>query len=452
VLIALAGTVLGFAILTKAVLIILLPCHFYYLWAVLEGTFRARVRYLICLGVPLIAWLSAIAVLNWYRFGSPFDFGYGEEATQFTTPLLTGLYGLLLSPNKGLIFYAPFSLLLPWALWKMIASKYRAEGIFALSLISLHTVVTAQWWSWEGGASWGPRLLWPILPMVLICVGLLLELTKRAVPVFLVCGLAGLAVNSLGVLLFFAAWGQVVDLHPERISLAVSGRPATEYIERDGMKWFLPSIATSYLPALNPISGHAALLRSRYFDEPFPIKSLCSGAATTVPTIDYNSLKIDLAKLQGRPTAGQLCSARFWLWERLTTRSEAKHRKPSLYAIFLELQGERAMVQGKPQRAVDSFRRAADLMPFVASPTVKLSALLLQLDQQAEAERTVTEFLARNPADVPARFALASFYQVTGDYRRALSEYNLLLSLEPDPLTRQMAEEQMNAIPRGPSK
>jgi hypothetical protein len=445
-LIAMAGAVLGFAILTKAVLMILIPCFVYYLWAVLDGPRNSRVRYLLWFCIPLAAWMSVIAILNWYRFGSVIDFGYGEEATQFTTPLLTGLYGLLISPNKGLIFFAPLSLLLPWALWKMIEKPFRPEGIFALSLIALHTGVTAQWWSWEGGASWGPRLLWPVLPVIVVCAALLLEISKRLLVPFLLCGLAGFAVNLLGVLIFFAAWGQVVDLHEGRIPFGVAGRPTAEYMERDGRKWFLPSIATFYEPALNPIAGHAALLRSRYFDAPFPIRSLCNGTAVTVEAKSYGPIKIDLAKLQDPLTISQLCSARFWLWENWRYPAAAANRRPPLYAIFLEFQGERAMVQGKTERAIQTFKRAANLMPSVASPAVKLAALLLQANRRSEAEQTLTEFLSRNPADIRARFALASYYHATGAGARALEEYNRLLALRPDSVTEQMIAERIRSI------
>jgi hypothetical protein len=52
--------------------------------------------------------LLVMAFYNQVRFGNPFETGYGEEAGAFTTPLLLGLYGLLLSPGKGLFEYARF--------------------------------------------------------------------------------------------------------------------------------------------------------------------------------------------------------------------------------------------------------------------------------------------------------------------------------------------------------
>jgi hypothetical protein len=50
------------------------------------------------------------------------------------------------------------------------------------------------------------------------------------------------------------------------------------------------------------------------------------------------------------------------------------------------------MVQGKTERAIQTFKRAANLMPSVANPAVKLAALLLQANRRSEAEQTLTEY------------------------------------------------------------
>ena len=114
--IVLAGLILGFAVLTKAFLLVTIPAFAVYVWMRSEN--QRRLSNFIWFFAPLAAWAAVIAVLNGDRFGSIFDFGYGEESTRFTTPLFTGLYGLLISPSKGLLFYAPVALLMPWAAWK----------------------------------------------------------------------------------------------------------------------------------------------------------------------------------------------------------------------------------------------------------------------------------------------------------------------------------------------
>src|SRR5262245_25476895 len=53
--------------------------------------------------------LAGHAAYNHARFGTVFETGYGAQATPaaYTTPLRTGLYGLLISSGKGILWFAP---------------------------------------------------------------------------------------------------------------------------------------------------------------------------------------------------------------------------------------------------------------------------------------------------------------------------------------------------------
>src|SRR5204862_342052 len=56
------------------------------------------------------------------RFGNPFETGYGAQATlaAYTTPMVVGLYGLLISSGKGVLWFAPALSSAPWgwrAMW-----------------------------------------------------------------------------------------------------------------------------------------------------------------------------------------------------------------------------------------------------------------------------------------------------------------------------------------------
>ena len=57
---------------------------------------------------------AAAVILAWYnfsRFGSPFDTGYHfTEGEGFSTRVLTGLHGLLLSPYRGVFWFTPLFL------------------------------------------------------------------------------------------------------------------------------------------------------------------------------------------------------------------------------------------------------------------------------------------------------------------------------------------------------
>jgi hypothetical protein len=104
--------------------------------------------------------LPALAWTAWYslrRDGSLVPAVYGGS---FTTPIGTGLYGLVLSPGKGLFAYNPFLLLaIPGAvaLWR----RDRAATALLVGLMVARVLHYARWSGWHGGVSWGPRFLMP---------------------------------------------------------------------------------------------------------------------------------------------------------------------------------------------------------------------------------------------------------------------------------------------------
>jgi hypothetical protein len=51
--------------------------------------------------------LGVWGIYNDARYGSPLTLGYTDEG--FTNPLLIGLYGLLFSIGRGVIFYSPLT-------------------------------------------------------------------------------------------------------------------------------------------------------------------------------------------------------------------------------------------------------------------------------------------------------------------------------------------------------
>lgn len=123
----------------------------------------------------LLGLLPGLALVVWYnlaRFGTVLATGYASEGALFTTPLAEGLYGLLLSPGKSVLLYAPALLLaLPGgvALWRR---GERPVVLLALGLFLSHLLLYAQWGEWAGGGVWGPRFLLPVVaPLLLLGAG-----------------------------------------------------------------------------------------------------------------------------------------------------------------------------------------------------------------------------------------------------------------------------------------
>ncbi len=175
-----------------------------------SGSFGQQVLALLRWIWPFLAGIGpGLALLIWYnlaRFGQPLASGYASEALLFTTPIAEGLYGLLFSPARSVVLFAPPLLLaLPGALalWR------RGQGgvvLLALGLFLSHLLLYASWGAWEGGGVWGPRFLLPVIaPLLVLGTGFRLPYTGRRLAsiVLLLLGGCGLLGNLGGVLLNF---------------------------------------------------------------------------------------------------------------------------------------------------------------------------------------------------------------------------------------------------------
>ena len=145
-----AGLCLGFAILVRADSLLLLPLF--------ANDWKSMKKLL----SGLVPFLLLILFLNWYRFGNPFLDGHGQDPAIAFEPFKGGIPGLLLSPGKGLLFYAPLCI---FALF--FQKDWRLWTPFVLSLI-FHGMLH----DWSGGTGWGPRFLFTTLPFLLLPLSL----------------------------------------------------------------------------------------------------------------------------------------------------------------------------------------------------------------------------------------------------------------------------------------
>jgi len=164
----LAGALFGFSILVRTDSLLLLPL------------FLNRREYLMKLAAGAAPFLLLLLSANWYRFGSPFLDGHSQDPAIAIEPFRGGIPGLLLSPGKGLLYYAPLCIL---ALFHQ--EDRRLWVPFVLSLV-FHGMLH----DWTGGTGWEPRFLFTSLPF------LLMPLCRKGAAgrLFLPVALAGLAV------------------------------------------------------------------------------------------------------------------------------------------------------------------------------------------------------------------------------------------------------------------
>lgn len=150
-------------------------------------------------GLFVVAGLLALAFYNWLRFYSPFIFGYNGEA--FRSNLLIGLYGLLLSPGRSLFLYSPIlALAIPgtWFFYK----RERTLTLACIITVIAYIFTIALWNSWDGGVTWGSRLLTPIVPILGFLVAPAIELAlknKKELIAVLFLAILGLGVQVLAL-------------------------------------------------------------------------------------------------------------------------------------------------------------------------------------------------------------------------------------------------------------
>ncbi|MGI6208938.1 MAG: hypothetical protein ACOYEW_12105 [Anaerolineae bacterium] len=168
----LAGIGLGVAALARVASLVAVPFALAGTAAEL-GLRRRLVRAGAALLLPVAAALGLMAYLNWVRYGDPLTTGYAP-AEAFSTPLVVGLRGLLLSWGKSVFVYSPPLLL---ALVGAVPSYRRHPGLvlFSAGASLAHLLLYAAWYTWAGGWSWGPRFLTPttalLMPLALPLLG-----------------------------------------------------------------------------------------------------------------------------------------------------------------------------------------------------------------------------------------------------------------------------------------
>jgi len=151
-----------------------------------------RSRALLCLALPVLVAVGWTSYYSLLRSGTLVPQRYGGR---FTTPLLEGLRGLLLSHGKSFFVFNPFLLLaVPGAL--LLWRRQRGVTVLLLLLASVRALFYARWNFWTGDVCWGPRFLMPCTVPLVVLAGEALRGVSRLRPPLRVAGMA--AVLALG--------------------------------------------------------------------------------------------------------------------------------------------------------------------------------------------------------------------------------------------------------------
>ncbi|MDW0282146.1 MAG: hypothetical protein QN720_06560 [Nitrososphaeraceae archaeon] len=253
----LAALFLGMSVLASPASAMFIPafiiCAFLYT--------RHNRKIIACFILTLAIILFSAGVVNYLRFGSFTEFGYGGAYGTFSyNQGWTGLVGLWASPGKGLIFYFPAVLLLPLAL-NLVYRQDKAFFILTTYIVIISwlyfgtLVANNESRFWSGAIAWGPRYLIPLLPFITIALGALITrrrntrtkslLTMKA-SLVTVC-VAGFIVNLPGTLVW-SEYGTIYAWDKEKL-----GNSALEIV--------------TWNPNYSPIILHLKILYEGYLSD-----------------------------------------------------------------------------------------------------------------------------------------------------------------------------------------
>jgi hypothetical protein len=200
----LAGLALGTAILIEFPPAIIAICIGVY------ALLRVPLRHALYIVIGAIPPLAVLMAYDYAVYGNPFTVAYTSGSTSgFTGALSPGfaglvwppkwdaIYGMSLSPYRGLFFLSPF-LLLAFPGYRLWRERGAAEWLLCLVIPVLYFLIMTMYTVWSGGLSVGPRLLIPMLPFMAVSITFVLDwvskLPPRDVVRVLVYGLIGLSV------------------------------------------------------------------------------------------------------------------------------------------------------------------------------------------------------------------------------------------------------------------
>jgi hypothetical protein len=166
---AAAGLALAYASFTRFDSVPLAVVICVYAWYRLMRHGISRRQGTLCMASlfsPIVLAVIAHCMLDYVRSGNALQLGYQGEG--WSTPILTGLYGLLFSPGRGIVFYSPLVTLAILGLRKLWKRGWGAEAALIGGLIIVQLAIYAPWHAWEGGWSWGPRFLVSTQPLLIL--------------------------------------------------------------------------------------------------------------------------------------------------------------------------------------------------------------------------------------------------------------------------------------------
>jgi hypothetical protein len=140
----------------------------------------------------------------------------------WSTPILKGILGVLISPSRGLFIYSPvfifsfFGMILVWKQKRELIFKYFSVVVLAIIIIQ------AKWYDWWGGWTFGCRALNDTVPfLVLFIVPAFgyLKTKRRLFIIFVITIVISFFIQIIGAFFYDNRWNNSpnIDLHQYRL-------------------------------------------------------------------------------------------------------------------------------------------------------------------------------------------------------------------------------------------
>lgn len=243
-----AGSFIGFGMLTKLVFAMnFLPLLYYLAWdgrGEMRTTRREKFKQVLIFSMPVfLIGLVGTGLYNVVRMGNHLNTGY-TGGTAFTTPLYVGIYGLLLSPGKGLIWFAPILMLLIAAIRFFRLTNIRETNCI-IGLFLLNLGLYSMYVVWAGDGSWGPRYLAPLVPLLVLPIVAYIRHAAHAIQrAALVLAIAGGLVQLGGTAIYAGAYLREIGEFPYQRSF-----DDPEFLYK-----------AHFVPNYSPVIGHWRML------------------------------------------------------------------------------------------------------------------------------------------------------------------------------------------------
>ena len=124
---------------------------------------------LVSFSLPAIGFGLWYLAMNHIHFRDALTTAYADqkEGVKFSTPILAGLYGFLMSIGKSLVLFSP-GLILGAAGFAAFRRVHPALAWSLALVIALKILIQSTWQNWAGGWCWGPRHIFLVHPFALL--------------------------------------------------------------------------------------------------------------------------------------------------------------------------------------------------------------------------------------------------------------------------------------------